>query len=144
MSYSNKIRFNTSRFGLLEIDEGKIIHFPDGLLGFPGLSRYMMLDHKETPVKWLQALDDPDIAFIVADPGVLSPTFVPTIDSATKKYLDLQDDDMDSLVVLVIIRVENEKVIANFSGPLFLNASNMRGVQVVLDKVRDFKDNRDR
>ena len=60
--------FETSRFGKLEIAEDKIIKFPAGLLGFPHVKRYALLDYEETPVKWLQAIDDPHVAFIVMDP----------------------------------------------------------------------------
>ncbi|MBF0536802.1 MAG: flagellar assembly protein FliW [Nitrospirae bacterium] len=133
MHYSNSILFETTRFGPLVIQTSKVIHFPEGLLGFPELKRYILIDHKDTPLKWLQAIDDPDIAFIVTNPAVVSPDFTMTIDSATKKYLEIENDA--DMVVLVIIRVDNGVVIANFRGPLVFNAAIMRGIQVVLDKA---------
>lgn len=123
----------TSRFGTIEVDEDRIINFPDGLLGFPDTKRYLLMDYKDTPLKWLQSVDDPNIAFIVVEPEILNPESELSPDNATKKFLRLENDE--DLAVLVIIRVENDsKVIANYRGPLYLNANLMIGVQVVLDK----------
>ncbi|MBF0456331.1 MAG: flagellar assembly protein FliW [Nitrospirae bacterium] len=130
---NNKILFETSRFGTVEVDADKVISFPDGILGFPSLKRYVLLDHKDTVLKWLHAVDDPDVAFIVVEPVVLLPDFTMTTDPVTKKFLRIEQEE--DLVTLVIIRVENEQVIANFHGPLLFNASLKLGVQVVLDKI---------
>ncbi|MEW6417036.1 MAG: flagellar assembly protein FliW [Nitrospirota bacterium] len=127
------VRFETSRFGILEIDEDKIINFPDGIPGFPEIKRYILMDYKDTPLKWLQAVDNPDVAFIVAEPSIFLPDYSIKLDVAIREYLQLKKEE--DLAALVIIRVEDGKVIANFQGPLLLNASLMRGVQVVIDRV---------
>lgn len=48
---------------------------------------------------------------------------------------NIQDINANNIVVLLILRVENGRVIANFNGPLILNSAKMAGVQVVVDKV---------
>ena len=132
MSPDNKIIVATTRFGALEVDAERVIDFPDGVIGFPGLKRYILIDHKDTSLKWLQSLDDPDIAFIVAEPAFIAPDFSLNVDFAIKKYLGVREDD--DLVILLIIRVENGQVKANVRGPLIFNAAAMRAVQVVLDR----------
>lgn len=127
------VQFETSRFGVLEVEEERIINFPDGLLGFPDIRRYVLMDYKDTPLKWLQAVDDPDLAFIVTEPAVLFPDYKVRLDPATRQYLKLEKDE--DLAVLMIIRVEGEQVIANLQGPLFLNAGSMLGAQIVVDKL---------
>lgn len=127
------IRFETSRFGTLEVEDNKIINFHDGLLGFSHLKRYILMDYKDTPLKWLQAVDDPEIAFIVVEPRIFFPDYSIKLDNAIKHHLQIENDE--DLAVLVIIRVEGEKMIANLHGPILLNASLMRGVQVVLEKA---------
>lgn len=125
--------FETSRFGRLEVDDDKIINFPEGLLGFPGIKRYILMDYKDTLIKWLQAVDDPDIAFIVAEPAIFAPGYSVKLDHVTRKFLQPEKDD--DLAILVILRVADEKVIVNFQGPLVINACLMKGIQVVIDKV---------
>jgi flagellar assembly factor FliW len=126
------IKFGTSRFGLLEAEEGKIINFPDGLVGFSGLKRFILIDHKDTPLKWLQSVDDPDIAFIVASPDIIAAEYSIDLDRTVRKYLQIENEN--ELVVLVIMRVSGEDVIANFQGPLIINANNMKGVQIILER----------
>jgi len=126
------IKFSTSRFGVLEAEEGKIINFPDGLVGFSDLKRFILIDHKDTPLKWLQSIDDRDIAFIVASPDIIAAEYSIDLDRTVKKYLQLENEN--DLVVLVIMRVSGEDVIANFQGPLIINANNMKGVQIILER----------
>jgi flagellar assembly factor FliW len=133
MPLDNKLTVETTRFGALEMGSDRVIGFPDGVLGFPGLKRYVLIDHKDTSLKWLQAVDDPDVAFIVAEPAHIAPDFSLNIDFAIRKYLNVQRDD--DLVVLLIIRVDNGQVKVNVRGPLIFNAAAMKGVQVVLDKA---------
>lgn len=127
------ITFETSRFGRLEVAENKVIHFPEGLLGFPEINRYVLIDYKDTPLKWLQALDDPHVAFIVADPKLFAPNYELPIDYEARQALSLENDE--DLAILVTVRVENETVIANFNGPILLNANIMRGIQIVVDTI---------
>ncbi|MBI4849270.1 MAG: flagellar assembly protein FliW [Nitrospirae bacterium] len=130
------IKFGTARFGDLEVREEKIITFPEGIVGLPDLKKFILIDHKDTPLKWLQSLDDPDMAFIVASPEFVAAEFQINLDKTVREYIELENDD--DLVVLVIMRVSGEDVIANFQGPLIVNVSNMRGVQIILDSPDKF------
>jgi flagellar assembly factor FliW len=126
------IAFKTSRFGRLEVEEKKVINFRSGLLGFPEIKRYILMDYRDTPLKWLQAVDDPDVAFIVTEPRTILPDFRLELDPSTRQALRLEKDE--DLAVLVVLRVEGEQVIANLNGPLVLNSRLMLGVQAVSNK----------
>lgn len=125
------VKFRTTRFGELKVEEEKVIHFPHGLLGFGAVKRYVLLDYEETPVKWLQAVDDPDVAFIVMDPTVLVQDYTIPMDDSMRKALQLEEED--DLAVLTIVRVENGKVIANLKGPLLFNSRHKIGLQAILE-----------
>ena len=59
----------TTRFGVIEISEDRVITFPKGLLGFPEHHRYCLLQPGDDACFfWLQSLDDPELAFVVTDP----------------------------------------------------------------------------
>jgi len=126
------IKLNTSRFGMLEVKEEKIINFSSGLVGLPNLNRFILVDHKDTPLKWLQAIDDPDIAFIVVSPSLIIAEYSLDLDKSVKQFIQLENED--DLAVLVTMRVNGEDVIANFQGPIVINSRAMKGVQVVLDR----------
>lgn len=128
-----KITFNSSRFGPIEVDEEKIINFPEGIPGFSGLKRYILMDYRDTLLKWLQSVDDPDIAFIVAPPEAFTTGFQVEADGAASNVLGLTKNE--DLAVLLILRVEDGKVIPNVKAPLLLNASLMRGMQLVPERL---------
>jgi flagellar assembly factor FliW len=125
------VRFETSRFGRLEVSEERIIIFPTGVLGFPQIKRYVLLDYDDTPLKWLQAVDDPDVAFIVMDPTLLIQNYAMNLDSTTRQTLELESEE--DLAVLAIVRVEKGKVLANLKGPLLFNSRLKVGFQAVLE-----------
>lgn len=127
------VAFETSRFGPLEASEDRIIRFPVGLLGFPDLNRYVLIDYKDTPLKWLQSVDDPEVAFIVTDPKAIAGEGTITLGDDVVRFLRIEREE--DLAVLLILRVEGDKVIANLNGPLAINSSRMLGVQAVLDRA---------
>jgi flagellar assembly factor FliW len=125
------VLFETSRFGKLEVAEDKVIKFPSGLLGFPHIKRYVLLDYEDTPVKWLQAIDDPDVAFIVMEPGLIVQDYAIEVDTAMRQSLELEKED--DLAVLAIVRVDKGKLLANLKGPLLFNSRLKIGIQAVLE-----------
>lgn len=127
------VRFETSRFGTIEIGEEKIVSFPEGILGFPDLTRYILLDYKDTPIKWLQAVDHPDVAFIVAEPATVTADWPVALRYDVREFLGIERDD--DLAVLLILRVEQGNVVANLNGPLAINANRRIGVQAILDRA---------
>jgi len=128
------ISFETSRFGRLEVGKDKVIEFPSGLIGFPEIKRFILMDYKDTSLKWLQAVDDPDIAFIVTHPFELFPEFSVKVENSAKKVLGIENDD--DLVTLAILRVEEDSVTANLQGPLVINSMNKTGMQIVNEDPR--------
>ncbi|MCL2102693.1 MAG: flagellar assembly protein FliW [Syntrophorhabdaceae bacterium] len=127
------MKFETSRFGSIEVSEDRVINFPSGLPGFSQLNRYVLIDYRDTPLKWLQSVDDPQVAFIVADPKTVSGEGTIAFGDDVVRFLKIENND--DLAVLVILRAENNKVVANMNGPLAINSSLMLGVQAVLDKT---------
>ena len=125
------LRFKTSRFGQLEVAEDKVINFPTGVLGFPQITRYVLLDYEDTPVKWLQAIDNPGIAFIVMEPTLLVQDYAFALDVSTRQALELETEE--DLAVLAIVRVEKGKILANLKGPLLFNSRLKIGLQAVIE-----------
>ncbi len=131
------IKVNTLRFGELSIKEDKIITFKDGIPGFPESRRFIILDHRDTPLKWLQSIDEPELAFLIAEASVVDSNYKVNLDKSVLDYLEF--DEKDDVVIFLILRVEDGKVIANFNGPLVFNANKMLGAQVVIDRSFQLK-----
>ena len=58
------MQIETTRFGALDIEERKVIQFPDGLPGFEDRRLFTLVPHhtadggKGSPFVWLQSLED--------------------------------------------------------------------------------------
>ncbi len=128
------ISFDTTRFGRLDVARDKVICFPNGLLGFPDIKRYILMDYKDTLLKWLQAVDAKDVAFIVAPTYEFFPGYSIKIDNPTRDSLGMKNED--DVIILAILRVEGENVTANLQGPLVINSINKKGIQVVNEDSR--------
>ena len=128
------ISFDTTRFGRLEIAKDKVIHFPKGMIGFPEVKRYILMDYKDTLLKWLQSVDEKDVAFIVVPAFDFFPDYLVKIDNLTRDLLEIENEE--EIIILAVLRVDGDNVTANLQGPLVMNSINMRGLQIVNEDDR--------
>jgi flagellar assembly factor FliW len=128
------ISFDTTRFGRLEVNKDRVIQFPEGIIGFPDFKRCILMDYKDTMLKWIQAVDDPDTAFIVVPTFEFFPEYSLKLEKNVKNLLAIENED--DITTLVIVRVEGENVTANLQGPLVINSVNRKGAQVIIEDQR--------
>ncbi|MGB2990169.1 MAG: flagellar assembly protein FliW, partial [Candidatus Zixiibacteriota bacterium] len=70
------MKFVATKFGEIDFEENEIIVLPKGILGFSQLTRYIFLEKEGTgPFKWLQSVEDPNVAFVIADPLSFFPNY---------------------------------------------------------------------
>ncbi len=125
----------TTRFGDVEIDESRIMHFPAGLLGFSSHTRYVLLQPEEDAVFfWLQCVDTPDLAFVITDPSIWTPEYEAPVRQDQMDELELAD--FDDAQVFVIVNKHGDELTANYQGPLLVNTVTRRGTQLVLADKR--------
>lgn len=125
------MKISTTRFGTLDLDENTFIHFPWGIPGFEDVKRYVLLEHRQGPFKWLQAVDQPDVAFVVCPPHVLGIEY--SVPVHRTSLLDLKDNEDLAILVLVSFDSARHTVRPHLRSPLLLNASNRRAYQWVID-----------
>ena len=128
-----KVKIITTRFGEIEIDEKKIITFLMGIPGFRELKRFIMIDHKD-PIKWLQAVDDPDVAFIVINPFIVFPSYSVDIKDDEELFLGIKGPA--DVLVLTILCVANNIITANLRCPIVINITNYHAAQILMDDER--------
>lgn len=125
----------TSRFGRLVVDEERIMTFPRGLLGFPDRQRFALIQAgEENYFFWLQCVEDPNLAFVVADPSIFFKDYDVPVREETRQELQL-GDDADVQVFVICNRV-GEWLTGNLLGPIVVNAANRLSMQVVLTEKK--------
>ena len=127
---------NTSSFGVVEIEEDKIIRFSHGIPGFPDAKRYIILDHPngpDVPFKCLHAVDDADLSFVITDPVLFNCDYNPEIDEQDLKELDITSPENRGMFVIVTIpQGEPEMMTANLQGPILINLATREAKQILL------------
>lgn len=123
----------TTRFGKLEVDEGKAILFEDGIPGFPGRKSFVILEGSpESPFRWLQCIEDGALAFIVMDPCLIVSEYLDSIGDQHLKEVGLEDPS--EAVILSIVRIQRDvgKITTNLLAPVLINPQSRKAKQVIL------------
>ncbi len=130
------MRINTKVFGEIEIEDGKIIHFPSGIIGFPDLTDFALLHDEEKgagAIHWMQSLQEPGFAMPVMDPLLVKPDYNPDVDDEHFKSLgELKPEEM---LVLVTATIPSDltKMTVNLKGPIIINAAEKKACQMIVE-----------
>ena len=128
------LKLNTTRFGNVEVDDGKILTFPFGLIGFPAIKRYALLDHPGGgPFQWLQAVDVPELAFVVTDPRLFFQGYAVPVRSEQLEAIGICEASEGIVVVILVVPKDPQRITANLMGPIVINLAERLACQLVLD-----------
>lgn len=129
---------NSMDIEVLPVRMENIIHLPLGLLGFEEIKRYVLLvNPEEAPFRWLQVLDDPNMAFIVVSPFEILPDYAPDISGEDVEFIGLKTAE-DALVLNIVTLRAGGKATMNLKGPVVINRHTLLGKQVVLNNAADY------
>ena len=129
-------KVNTSRFGEIEVDEAKVVHFKDGIPAFEDEHEFIILPYEEeSPYYFMQSLKTPDLAFLLTIPFLFFQDYTFELDDDTVAELDIKDPE--KLFYYSMVTIPNGSIrymTANLVAPVVLNSDNMKAKQVVLEK----------
>ena len=125
----------TTRFGVIDIAEDRVITFPDGLLGFGDRTQFCLLQPGDDACFfWLQCVNDADLAFVVTDPTFFEQDF--SVPIRPEQMESLKISKLEDAQVFVIVNKIGEQLTGNFQGPLIINTLTKVGEQMVLADKR--------
>lgn len=130
------MQIKTKVFGEIIIDDDKIIHFPNGIIGFPELTDFTLIHDEEKgtgSIHWLQSMQEPAFAMPVMDPLIVCPDYNPQADDELFNVLgEIKPDD---LLVLVTVTVPHDltKMSVNLKGPIIINVASKRALQIIVE-----------
>jgi flagellar assembly factor FliW len=117
---------------VLEVSEQQIFAFEPGLGGFESLRRYALIAEADSPIEWLQSLDDPDVSFALLEPFLFRPDYVFELPDRDAEAIGMQEPS-DALVRCILTLNEDaEKITANLLAPLILCRRTHLARQVIL------------
>ena len=124
---------NTKAYGIIEVDERQILHFPFGIFGFESLKDFVLLDAVQQPFYWLQSLDVKETAFVLINPRVFRKDYELEILPGDLEEIDLSDGKDENALIFAIVTIpENQqKMSANLQGPIIVNKDLKIGRQSI-------------
>ena len=125
----------TTRFGVVQIAEDRVIQFPKGLLGFTNHTRFCLLEPGEDACFfWLQSLEEPSLAFVITDPSLFVPEY--SVPIRPEQMVELKLTRVDDAKVMVIVNKVDQTLTDNLQNPLMINTVDCITEQFVLAEKR--------
>jgi flagellar assembly factor FliW len=129
------VHVRSRRFGTFDVPSERILHFPQGLIGFPSCRRYVILEHRQgSPFKWMLSIDNPELGFAVANPYELVGDYCPPIELAAR--LLATDPTEVALFAVVTIPPDPTRMTVNLMAPVAVDLRTNTARQIVLEDSR--------
>ncbi len=125
-----------SRFGEIEFDPEKTIHFPQGMIGFEDLRKFVVIPAKKPgPLFWIQSIEDPAVAFVVSDPTQFFLDYQVAPDRLEREKLQL--GEADECFILSVVTIHPDRTVTfNLAAPVLYAPATNRALQVILENGR--------
>ena len=131
------MKITTRVFGEIEIDDSKIIHFPAGIIGFPEMTDFALVfdeeKGKESPIRWLQSLQETNFALPVMDPLLIAQDYNPEVEDDYLTPLGEMKEEDTLVLVTVTVPKELTKMSVNLQAPIVINAETKKAIQIIVN-----------
>lgn len=131
-------KINTMRFGEIEVEDSKIVHFKKGIPAFEDEHEFVIIPYdEESPYYFMQSLKSPELAFLITAPFVFFPEYSIEVDDESMHELKIKSSE--DVLLYSIITIPNGSIrymTANLLAPIVINTENMHGKQLVMEKTR--------
>lgn len=123
----------TVHFGTIEVWPQDVIEFVAPLPPFAKLRRYMLLARdEEAPFQWLQSLEEPALALVVAPYEVVAGETPPAASQALRKELGLRAGEETQVYVIISLGQEARESTMNLLAPLYVSEGTGLARQVIV------------
>ncbi|MBQ9403470.1 MAG: flagellar assembly protein FliW [Synergistaceae bacterium] len=128
---SNMI-IKTARFGEVSYNEEDVLFFPRGIPAFESNHKWILAGSDDSAIKWLQNIEDGDLALPVTSPDAVRPDYNARIPEDELKLVgSVNPADLALLIVVSIPRSAPWNMTANLRAPILINLKTRKAVQVI-------------
>lgn len=123
----------TSRFGAVQLQDEDVIEFPEGILGFNDLRKFVLLDDPNDEIfAWLQSCEIPQIAFPVLEPELFAQNYQIVLTKHDLESLGLSKQEKIRSFSIITIPEDATQMTANLKAPIVINIEKRMARQIVL------------
>lgn len=120
-------------FGPLTVPREDILCMPEGMLGFAGERRFVLLPAAPDGVFWLQSVDDGSLIFLLVDPFPFFAGYEADIPDIPET---VAPGDVAVMVIVTLPRQPGEDCTCNLQAPLVVQLPTRTARQVILQDPR--------
>jgi flagellar assembly factor FliW len=126
----------TKYFGAAEYPESAIIHFPQGLPGFEGITDFLCLEQPSLrPLAYLQSVTEPQVCFLTLPVRAIEPSYHVQLEPADACILKLgsaQPRIGREIACIAILCAGPDRIATgNLAAPVVINIEERLGLQVI-------------
>lgn len=121
-----------TRYGLIQINEDEIIHFPRGILGFGDYHRYVILKEDNSAFSYLQSVDEPDLSFVVIMPELVRSDYEVELSAEEIDFLQISSPEDGQVYGIVTIPENIAEMTVNLQAPVVINTKELLGAQLIV------------
>lgn len=122
----------TISWGKVEVGDGDLYHFPNGIPGFNEEKDFAIIAMADTPFWVLQSATNKELSFLLGDPFIFYPAY----------EFELPDDEAEELGIqsevvvrcIITLKEQSDQSTVNLLAPIILNPAGHFGKQIVLHK----------
>lgn len=135
------MKIDTYLFGKIDVSDESIITFPGGLPAFEHCKRFALVHEQgesQSPASYtLQSIEDPAVAFQIADPTVYGFHYELELTDEEISRLKVASPDQVTVMLMLFRRDDkNGPIEANLRAPVLINTKTRLAMQKVIDRVR--------
>ncbi|MBQ7577773.1 MAG: flagellar assembly protein FliW [Synergistaceae bacterium] len=126
------MKIKTSRFGEVEYKQEDVLFFPRGIPAFENMHEWILAGNEDSAIKWLQSVNDGDLALPVTSPDAIQPDYNARIPEDELKMVgSINPADLALLIVVSIPPAAPWNMTANLRAPILINLKTHKAVQVI-------------
>lgn len=128
------MRVETSRFGVIDVNDGDVLTFTQPIIGFQEFRRFVLLRGSDPgDVSWLQSTDAGDLAFILMDPRAVVPDYQVQIGAGELAELAVHAASELDVFTLVVVPPDPAQTRTNLKAPILINPKQRLAKQAILE-----------
>lgn len=121
------------KLGQIKIADSQIHEFPEGLIGFPSMTKFALItDPQWEPFIYMQSLDLTSLCFVIVEAKMFFPEYSILLTDSELRSIQLEQDETPLVYLVLSVYKEIENTTANLKGPIVINGRAKIGKQLVL------------
>ncbi len=133
------MKANTKYFGEVDIEDDKVLDFPNGIIGFENLHKFAIiydLDRgPEANLSYLQSLEEPLLVLPVVNPLVVLDDYNPMIEDEFLVPLDMPGEEEIMVLLSMTVPPDITKMTVNMKAPFVINTRTRKGGQIIVENT---------